>query len=73
MSFTAVYDTSARLTADWIDEMRKARGSLPDWAGIPVSIKDMFGPGQFHLHGRIGGGGGTPSHRRVHSRRGQGG
>jgi aspartyl-tRNA(Asn)/glutamyl-tRNA(Gln) amidotransferase subunit A len=41
-SFIAVYDTSARLTADWIDEMRKARGSLPDWAGIPVSIKDMF-------------------------------
>src|SRR5271167_2141050 len=41
-SFIAVYDASARLTADWIDEMRKARGSLPDWAGIPVSIKDMF-------------------------------
>jgi aspartyl-tRNA(Asn)/glutamyl-tRNA(Gln) amidotransferase subunit A len=41
-SFVAVYDKAARATADWVDAMRKAGASLPEWAGIPVSIKDLF-------------------------------
>ena len=41
-SFVAVYDKAARTTADWVDAMRKAGASLPEWAGIPVSIKDVF-------------------------------
>jgi aspartyl-tRNA(Asn)/glutamyl-tRNA(Gln) amidotransferase subunit A len=41
-SFVVVYDKAARATADWVDAMRKAGASLPEWAGIPVSIKDLF-------------------------------
>jgi aspartyl-tRNA(Asn)/glutamyl-tRNA(Gln) amidotransferase subunit A len=41
-SFVVVYDEAARATADWVDAMRKSGASLPEWAGIPVSIKDLF-------------------------------
>lgn len=41
-SFVVVYDKAARATADWVDAMREAGASLPEWAGIPVSIKDLF-------------------------------
>jgi aspartyl-tRNA(Asn)/glutamyl-tRNA(Gln) amidotransferase subunit A len=41
-SFVLVYDKAARATADWVDAMRRAGASLPEWAGIPVSIKDLF-------------------------------
>ena len=41
-SFVVVYDKAARATADWVDTMRKDGASLPEWAGIPVSIKDLF-------------------------------
>lgn len=41
-SFVVVYDKAARATVDWVDTMRKAGASLPEWAGIPISIKDLF-------------------------------
>jgi aspartyl-tRNA(Asn)/glutamyl-tRNA(Gln) amidotransferase subunit A len=41
-SFIVVYDKAVRATADWVDKMRKAGASLPEWAGIPISIKDLF-------------------------------
>ena len=41
-SFVVVYDKAARATADWVDAMHKAGASLPEWAGIPISIKDVF-------------------------------
>ena len=41
-SFVAIYDKAARTTADWVDAMRKTGASLPEWAGIPASIKDLF-------------------------------
>jgi aspartyl-tRNA(Asn)/glutamyl-tRNA(Gln) amidotransferase subunit A len=41
-TFIAIYDKAARVTADWVDAMRKLGASLPEWAGIPISIKDLF-------------------------------
>ena len=41
-AFLKVYSDEARRTADWIDGMRKIGASLPPFAGIPVSVKDLF-------------------------------
>ena len=41
-TFIAVHAASARLTADWVDAMRAAGAALPPWAGIPLSVKDVF-------------------------------
>src|SRR5215469_140746 len=41
-AFISVYAGAARATADWVDTMRALGASLPLWAGIPVSVKDVF-------------------------------
>ena len=40
--FTHLDSESARLTADAMDQLRKAGAPLSRYAGIPVSIKDLF-------------------------------
>lgn len=41
-TFLAVHAETARVTADFIDKLRK-RGRQPSrWAGIPLSVKDLF-------------------------------
>jgi aspartyl-tRNA(Asn)/glutamyl-tRNA(Gln) amidotransferase subunit A len=41
-TFLKVFDTQARAAADAIDALRRARHPLPRFAGIPVSVKDLF-------------------------------
>ena len=41
-AFIATYQEASRATADWVDAMRKIGASLPAWAGIPISIKDVL-------------------------------
>lgn len=41
-SFLSVYAQSARKEADLVDEARKNGLPVPDFAGIPMSIKDLF-------------------------------
>ena len=42
-TFTVVHAKTARATADAIDGLRAAGVPLPALAGIPISIKDLFG------------------------------
>jgi len=42
LAFLSVYRDAARLTADWIDGLRKLNVALPPFAGVPISIKDLF-------------------------------
>jgi len=41
-AFIAVYDTRIRAEADHVDAQRKAGYALPPFAGIPLSVKDLF-------------------------------
>lgn len=41
-SFIQVYHDRALKEADAVDHARKQGWSLPDFAGIPLSIKDLF-------------------------------
>jgi len=41
-AFIAVYDKRIRSEADHVDAQRKAGYTLPPFAGIPLSVKDLF-------------------------------
>ena len=41
-AFLKVHATTARAAADYHDRMREAGAPVSPWAGIPVSIKDLF-------------------------------
>lgn len=41
-TFLKVYTEAARSAADNIDQLRRAGAVLPPFAGIPVSVKDLF-------------------------------
>jgi len=42
-AFVAVHSDRARVTADAIDTLRKAGAPLSPYAGIPMSVKDLYG------------------------------
>ncbi|RVU37809.1 amidase [Hwanghaeella grinnelliae] len=42
-AFIAVHTESARTTADAVDAMRKAGTTVSAYAGIPMSVKDLYG------------------------------
>lgn len=42
-AFIAVHTDGARKTADAIDALRKAGAALSPYAGIPMSVKDLYG------------------------------
>lgn len=41
-AFLSLYQEQAIATADWIDQGRKLGMALPDHAGIPIAVKDLF-------------------------------
>jgi aspartyl-tRNA(Asn)/glutamyl-tRNA(Gln) amidotransferase subunit A len=42
VTFLKVFDTQARAAAEAIDGLRRAQHPLPHFAGIPLSVKDLF-------------------------------
>jgi aspartyl-tRNA(Asn)/glutamyl-tRNA(Gln) amidotransferase subunit A len=44
-TFIAVFAEAARLTADWVDAMRRIGGAQPAFAGVPISVKASFDVG----------------------------
>lgn len=42
IAFTALHETRARTDSDKIDAMRRGGAAVPPFAGIPISVKDLF-------------------------------